>query len=357
MANAPKYAQVMSVIERRVRKGDYLLRNIPGERRIAEETGVSYMTARRAVIELLNKKVLIRRDNGTLDVHPGYGKGNVNSKVVLLCPAYPSPFLAHLRQIVDDVLKQNDLTLRPEQYVHWDDPNFVDAVSNAGGTLIIPSAESIPSWTLSAMRSNRVVVLDGDFSSEGIPSIQLYPDEHLKHVFQHLHQLGHTRIDCINTQHHNPSIDRRIRFWETWLASHDCRGRLWDNPAPSFTDPTPYAYDMMSRVFNDHPPDATALVCTTFPAAIATTRVLWERGLTVGRDLSVCAMNIEHPARYSCPSITGLDMPDLTQVLARCFEWFSNNTSWSGSRLLMPEQPVFFIGESSGQVRAAEALK
>jgi hypothetical protein len=29
MANAPKYAQVMSVIERRVRKGDYLLRNIP----------------------------------------------------------------------------------------------------------------------------------------------------------------------------------------------------------------------------------------------------------------------------------------------------------------------------------------
>jgi hypothetical protein len=114
---------------------------------------------------------------------------------------------------------------------------------------------------------------------------------------------------------------------------------------------------MMSRVFNDHPPDATALVCTTFPAAIATTRVLWERGLTVGRDLSVCAMNIEHPARYSCPSITGLDMPDLTQVLARCFEWFSNNTSWSGSRLLMPEQPVFFIGESSGQVRAAEALK
>ena len=45
----PKYEQVMSVIERRVREGDYLLHHIPGERKIAEDTGVSYMTARRAV--------------------------------------------------------------------------------------------------------------------------------------------------------------------------------------------------------------------------------------------------------------------------------------------------------------------
>ena len=40
---------VMSVIERRIRQGDYLLNPIPGERKIAEETGVSHMTARKAV--------------------------------------------------------------------------------------------------------------------------------------------------------------------------------------------------------------------------------------------------------------------------------------------------------------------
>ena len=49
MPSQAKYTEVMSVIERRIRAGDYLLSSIPGERKIAEETGVSYMTARRAV--------------------------------------------------------------------------------------------------------------------------------------------------------------------------------------------------------------------------------------------------------------------------------------------------------------------
>ena len=54
-----KYTEVMSVIKRRIREGDYLLDNIPGERKIAEETGVSYMTARRAVQELLDEEAAL----------------------------------------------------------------------------------------------------------------------------------------------------------------------------------------------------------------------------------------------------------------------------------------------------------
>ena len=210
MAQLPKYAQVMSVIERRVREGDYLLHSIPGERRIAEETGVSYMTARRAIIELLDKKVLIRRTNGSLDIHPGYIKRNTHAKVVLLYPAYPSPYLAQLRMIVTSALEKHDLNLRPVQYVHWDDPIVVDAVANTGGALIIPSADSIPEWVLSPIRSNKVVVLDGDFSEDGIPSIRLFPDSHIEKVLAHLTDLGHRHIDCVNTQHRNPEVDRRI---------------------------------------------------------------------------------------------------------------------------------------------------
>ena len=53
-----KYNEVMSVIKQRIREGDYFVESIPGERRLAEETGVSYMTARRAVLQLLEEKVL-----------------------------------------------------------------------------------------------------------------------------------------------------------------------------------------------------------------------------------------------------------------------------------------------------------
>ena len=97
MAAPAKYTEVMSVIERRIREGDYLLNSIPGERKIAEETGVSYMTARRAVLALLDQKVLIRGPSGALDVHPGYTKREKLAEVVLLYPAYPSSYLTQLR--------------------------------------------------------------------------------------------------------------------------------------------------------------------------------------------------------------------------------------------------------------------
>ena len=55
MAQAAKFQRVVAVLERRIRRGDYLLRPLPGERRIAEETGVSHMTARKAVRALLDR--------------------------------------------------------------------------------------------------------------------------------------------------------------------------------------------------------------------------------------------------------------------------------------------------------------
>lgn len=349
MAATPKYTQVMSVIERRVREGDYLLHDIPGERKIAEETGVSYMTARRAVIELLDKKVLIRRDNGSLDIHPSYNQRNLQTKVVLLYPAYPSPYLAQLRQIVFAALEKYRLALRPVQYVHWDDPIVRDALHGADGAFIIPSADAIPARLLKPIRGNKVVALDGDFTNEGVPSIRLFPDGHMARVMHHLIQLGHRHIDCVNTQFRNGEIDRRIGHWKRALAAHNGKGRLWDDPAPSFTDPTPLAYDLMSRLIERKETAATAFVCTTFPAAIGVIRAHWERGIEVGGQVSVCSINIEPPARYCCPSITGLDMPDLSGVLARCFQWFSQNGPWRGATLLEPAEPVFFAGESTGR--------
>lgn len=348
MARAPKYAQVMSVIERRVREGDYLLRDIPGERALAEQVGVSYMTARRAVSELLRSRVLIRRDSGMLEVHPDYMTRKVSSKIVLLYPDFPSPYFASLRMVVAQALEKRGLTIRPVQYVHWDDPVVADAITNILGALVIPSTEPIPCWVLAALRVNPVVILDGDCTADGICSIRLFPDSHVERVLEHLYERGHRSIDCVNAQPHNPAVDRRIDFWREWLARRGCRGELRDNPAPSYSDPTTYAHSMIARLLDDGQIDATALLCTTFPAAVAASRAYWERGRRVGHDVAICSINIEHPARFVCPSITGLDLPDLSDVLARCFERFDGVQPPHAPLLLEPLEPVLFVGESSG---------
>ena len=90
---------------------------------------------------------------------------------------------------------------------------------------------------------------------------------------------------------------------------------MHDDPAPVFTDPTIVAYRMMARIVDEKRSKATAFIGTTCPAAIGAIRACWERDLRVGKDLSICSVNIEPPAEFFCPSITGLNTPDLTEVL------------------------------------------
>lgn len=343
-----KYSEVMSVIKRRIHEGDYLVDSIPGERRIAEETGVSYMTARRAVQELLEEGVLLRLPSGALDVHPNYSKKSNLAGIVLLYPAYPSGYLTQLRVLVSDAAKGRGPAFRPSQYIHWDEQALVDAVAQAKGTLVIPYGPEIPERLLKHFREHKVAVLDGDFSAEGLPSIQLFPQKSIERVMDHLWDQGHRRIDCVNTQNRNPEIDRRIEIWRQWRERRGVDGKLHDDPAPVFTDPTIGAYRLMSRLIEDRAQVATAYLATTCPAAIGVIRACYERGITVGAELAVAAVNLEPPAEFYCPSITGLNTPNLSGVLGKCFDWFLSSSEWEAPYLLEPTDSELFEGESTG---------
>jgi DNA-binding LacI/PurR family transcriptional regulator len=232
--------------------------------------------------------------------------------------------------------------------VHWDEQALVDVTAQAKGTLVIPSGPVIPKRLLKHFIDNKVVILDGDFTGDGLPSIRLFSDNCIERVLDHLWKLGHRHIDCINTQNRNPEIDRRIDIWQRWLERRRIQGTLHDDPAPVFNDPTIVAYDLMSQLVANRKYEATAFIATTCPAAIGAIRACYERDIEVGTDLSICAVNLEHPAAFFCPSITGLRTPDLSEVLGKCFEWFAGDKPWRGPKLLEPKESVLFEGESTG---------
>jgi DNA-binding LacI/PurR family transcriptional regulator len=351
MPRRQKFKDVMSVIEQRIRQGDYVLHPIPGERKIAEETGVSHMTARKAVTGLLERKVLIRRPNGSLDIHPGKQGDTGSAHFLLLYPAYASTYLTHLRQTVFETAEKHGLSMRPVQYVHWDDPVVASAATNPAGLIFIPSAVEVPDHLLTMLRSSKCVSLDLDLSDRDVPSICLFPDSHIIKVFDHLRLLGHRRVGCISTQHHNPEIDRRVRLWREWLEKHEMTGEFLDRPTRSFADATPAAYEAMRELLEQGPLKSTAFVGTTFPAAVGAIRACWEKGLVVGQDVSICAINIEAPAQFMTPSVTGLDTPNLSKLLGKCFDWFTNQDEWIGPKRLEPSRADFVQGESTGAIK------
>ena len=346
MPRAAVFTEVMSVLEQRILRGDYLLNDLPGERTLAAETGVSHMTARKAVQALISKDVLVRASNGTLRVNPQYRASQRVAQVVLLYPAYPSPFLTQLRQGILRATQQHGGELRPVQYVHWDEPVVMEALSHGGGTVIIPSSTEVPERILDTMRDNRCVSLDIDLSRQGVKSIRLFPDEHIVGVLNRLRSAGHTAVDCISSHTRNAEIQRRIDLWQRWLDTTGLTGRLIEEATPSFEDPTPWAYRLMKRELDAGYPAGSALIGTTFPAALGAIRACAERGYTAGRDVSVCAMNIESPARYTTPSVAGLDLPSVAPLLQDCLKWFAGDQPWPGPDLLEPGEANYFAGES-----------
>ncbi len=113
MAKKRLFTDVMATLERRIAAGDYMLKDLPGERRLAEETGVSYMTARKAVTCLIERGVLARRPNGTLVGGAGGGAAGQGPKVVLLTPAYPSIHLLHCGHAVAQAANDHGVRFRP----------------------------------------------------------------------------------------------------------------------------------------------------------------------------------------------------------------------------------------------------
>lgn len=346
MPRSPKYTEVMTVLERRIRRGDYLLDSLPGERTIAAETGVSHMTARKAVQALIHKQVLSRAANGTLEVNPQFQASARVAQVVMLYPAYPSPFLTQLRQTALAATRKHGLELRPVQYVHWDEPVVMDAVNHEGGTIIIPASTDVPERIRDTMRRSRCVSLDIDLSHHGIKSVRLFPDQHIRRLLNHLKRQGHTCVHCLSTHTRNAEIERRIDLWKDWKTRENLDGELWENPAPSFEDPAPLAHQTMRPLINKKVKPGDAVVATTFPAAMGAARAAAEGGLRVGEDLSVCAVNIESPAKFTTPTIAGLDTPGLAPILKDCFDWFAGEEPWPGPDLIEPQRIAFYRGES-----------
>ncbi len=350
-----KYHDVMDIIWRRIEAGDYLLNDLPGERKLAADTGVSYMTARKAVLAMIKEGMLARAENGKLYVDPSYRRSKSRLDVVFLYPAYPSDHLNQCRLAVTEVANQCDVSIRPVQYVHWDDPIVWDALSGADGVLLIPSTETVPPHVLERFADchGRLVVFDGEMVHHGIPSIRLYPTSHIEQLFEYAYRLGHRHIDFLNSQGHNEEIDRRVEQWQEWSTRRGVESKIWDEPAPPYTDPTPYAYRLAKRLLRTWKSDAgpSLVMCASQPAAIATMRACYEQGVNVGRDLSIGAINIVN-GRYLCPSLSGLDMPDIAPLMSRVFDTFAENAGkWEGELLLEPDDPVLFEGESIAAMR------
>lgn len=340
----------IEMIRKRVRHADHAAYRLPGERGLAVELGLSRQTVRRAIDQLIDEGLLVRGETGRLAVNPALASDGRDRRplIAFLNPGGVSPETMLWREGLLGAIAPHDAVVRSLSYEHYGDPAVSAALEGFDGIFFLPlSGEPTPAWLAARMVSARarVVVLDHDESAAGLRSVIVFPFASGMKLLDHLAELGHRRIDCVNVQPHNPVIVARIAVWRDYLARRGLAGELIDaNVHGSLED----AHRLVARRLASGASVGTALYCTTAVAAIGGMRALHERGLRIGRDVSVCAVNDEGYGPYLIPSLTSLRTPPRDAHLRKAAAWLVSGRGWTRASLHVPDDAPLFLGESTG---------
>jgi DNA-binding LacI/PurR family transcriptional regulator len=325
------------------------VRGFPTEQALAQEVGISRTTARRAMLQLMGKGLLLRKPHGKISVNHDHAHFAGRTRLAFLAPAFSSPQFEAWRFAVDRAAERFNADVRIVDFVHWDDPVIPQTLSSFDGVFLVPSSEKIPQAMLERLtKAKRVVVLDSDLSACGIPSVQLIPPMFISRLADHLYELGHRHIDCLNCQPEDEVIIKRLEQWHLWQRMHRVEGRLIHEPVRPFEHAVPKHYETIKRLLQSGEFKATGLVCLT--DATGAIRAFHEHGLVVGRDVSVCCVGggLE---KYAIPSQTSLRAPDAGPYLEACMDWMTKGDSpWVGPLLVQPASVELSRGESTGPV-------
>jgi len=348
LETGPQYKRVAQLIKKRILHGDYSIKSIPSERQLARELDVNFMTVRRG-LQLLVEDGLIERRRGRMQVkNDGAGSRRI-VRIALLVPILASSRVDELRVAAEMAAESRGVSVRTVIYVHWDDPVLLDAVQGFDGAFIVPPAEPVSPEVLKVVRnaSLRVVVLDQNLSSFGLPSILQFPVNCGQAVLDHLASLGRSRIACFNTQPEDTPVMERIDLWRYWMAAHGFRGKLYNRPVKSGQVTSTAALRYMKEIL-DEGLDADAVFCITAAAAVGVLRALADFRRKVGPEFPVAAFSGEGIAELLNPTLTCLRSPDIGPYLNYCLDWMlAGDEPWEGPLVMAPSEIPLSVGEST----------
>ncbi len=353
-----KSFKLESLLEQRIKLGDYALVHFPSERKLAAAEGVSQMTARKAIMGLKRRGLLEKLSNRTVSpLSSGPDKGGV---FALLAPAYPSYYIMFWQRILAHQAYATGWRMKLVLYTHWDDPMIEETIAGFDGIFLFSISEPMPARVKAMLSASKapLVSLGQDMCASGIPSILVHPEDSVPKMLEYLESLGHKRIDCLNTQPHDPSTVKKMEAWKSWLLAHGLKGRLFDEPVESYGHSFEKALDYVGGILKKGSFESDCLFCTTEGAAIGTCRALASHGISPGRDVSVCSASDEGLSRFFCPSITSIKIPDHSSDMSLALDWMRKGGGpWEGPMLLGAKGGEIFIGESTSRASKTKAVK
>ncbi len=342
-----KYLEILEMLRLRIQRGDYQLDGFPSEQLLAEEVGVSYMTARRAVLSLIEQGYLKREFNGRINLPARSGK--TPPVVALLLPAIGSNIYWDWYTALCELVEGMGGYVRLINYTDFNDRFFFDTVARNYYGVFIVNQEDFPRLNLDLLRKHRsrVVTLFNDYSRQGLACVDSSPVRGVSRLIKAEVAQGHRNIACLNVIGNSQIVQDNIAQWQQVTKKAGVQGKLCQQEADHTTIPEVAAYELTRSLLKgkDRP---TSIFCTSVAPANGVLRVARDLGLTPGHDISLVFYGSNRRARLFNPSLTCLQTEDKRIFLGKALKWLgTKERDFDGPIVFKPTRVRILKGESS----------
>jgi len=309
-----KYIRICDQIVKAISSGELKAgERLPGERRIAEQYGVSHMTARRAVGELVTMGFVQRSNrSGTFvcGVRDG-GPGVITLNVI--CLGFGEPTHSLIRHAKEHTAKQG-WHLRVIQCHGLDESEVIRIILSGHPSLILSDDAGLrgPIGKAAQQAGGRAVIVGNRLDWAGAPSVLCDDAKGMRLAMEHLMSHGHRRIGVVAQKLEGYIEHVMIDTWRsccTVFASADVQDRRLINVrVPRFEDATSYAFEAVRRRLVSRELDVTALVCLTDQVAMGVLSACQNTGYQVPEKMSIMSFGNTSLAAFVNPRVTSIDV-------------------------------------------------
>lgn len=313
MRTATKHRNVRQYLENAIRSGEYRPGDqLPSEIDLAQQYGVSYMTARKAVAELVASDLLERRASKGTFVRSAAHARLATTTLNLIVEAYEGQSIKEFLMLGIRLARlrgwnSNVIRLGPEQQ-----DQAVRVIRN--GELAIVMISDIPEnsslWLAMRAARGKAISFHCDVSAADIVTIHSNPVADLQLAVDHLRQYGHEHI-ALMCQMPLPDQATSPVYWQREVPATANRVvpplSLVPVCAPLFESPMRSCYNAVTRCLEDHP-EITAFVTKSDELAMATLSACRDAGRPVPKTVSIVSQGNWHTMEFTDPPITCVDV-------------------------------------------------
>lgn len=311
-----KHRQVRDKLLASIRSGEFPAgHQLPAEYDLAARFGVSHMTARRAVIELVETGIVERRARKGTFIRALSPDRLALTTLQLVCATYESSLTRAFLTLGARAAERRGWGIRVVRMHSGHDHAGIQAVLSGEPALVLMDAASLRDTLGEALRKadGRAVLLGNRLDPSGdVPAVVADDAQAIRLAVEHLQAAGHQHIALLCNHPSDANEQVQVGAWRACLDGlvepSETARYLASANTPRYQCATPLAYEVVRRQLDSDWQRVSALVCLGDELALGALAACRDAGRPVPGRMSLVNSGDSALMAYAHPPVTCINV-------------------------------------------------